>query len=315
MEWGDGFGYGNGCASETLVRRLHRDPRREHAPAVTKNAASFVPAIGKVVDLQALDSFVWSTLHGWGALPLRGIARSTLRQLLPTDPGADGEDLAHDLKAEEEALALVNYTTAEAESDYPYLFSLVSVRLWAMIEAAGSELLVTALLNPEELPGREELVKLRGPLLEFSAANQQDRAEMLLDLLRGQHQARMPGVAKQEALLSRLGLGGPVAPPVREILLELAEVRHCIVHRDGIADQKLIDACPWLGLKRGDALPATMSRFWLYRTAVYWYVMELARRWATLKGIQPLVQVADEMSAIVLDELTPAWAAKKRVSP
>jgi hypothetical protein len=58
-----------------------------------------------------------------------------------------------------------------------------------------------------------------------------------------------------------------------------------------------------------------MARYWFYRNATYWYILELVRRWARWQKIPQLVQLADQMDKVVVGEMTPAWARDKRIAP
>lgn len=278
-----------------------------------QDRAPVIPALGKVPELRVLDDYVWATLRGWVSLPAGRMVKSTLRAL-GRESEADPEALATDLKAEEEEIRLREFTDAQAEGDYPYLHSLVAVRLWAMIEAAVYEVLLEALKDRDSLAASTYLEKLKGPVLPFVGADPVESAELLLELMRRDVPRDALGAGRFEALLSRVNLGGPVTPPVDEILLELSEVRHCVVHRGSLTDRRLAERCPWLNVTEGETLPATQGRYWFYRTATYWYVLELTRRWCSAYDHPSLVKFADAMGPVVLSELSAEWA-KDRTWP
>lgn len=279
--------------------------------------------MGKVVELRKLDDFIWATLKGWGKLPVLGNLMGALESLalerkagrLKTeDIPAKIQELRAKLKDEEEALNLYKFAARQAKEDYPYLFSLVTVRLWAMVESAAREVLVEASKTPLELPNPAALEKLKAPIAPFVGANLEVQAELVADIIWQDVKGTFTGLGRTEAALVRLGLGGPPHAVIKEILLELSEVRHCVVHRGALADRRLLENCPWLAGKPGDFLPATLGRFWLYRTATYWYVMDLARRWSRWRKVQPIVQMADELEIVVLEELIPNWNQDKRLA-
>jgi hypothetical protein len=273
----------------------------------------FMPAFGKVIELGQLDDFVWATLHGWGSLP----ARKLIRKIVPlksdeTDPEGAAKRLAEGLKEDEEHLRLLKFTGDQADKDYPYLFSLVAVRLWAMVEAAARELVVEGIKQPVPLPKPAALAKLKGPIAPFIGADASLQTELAADALWHSVEGQFSGVERFDAVLDRLGFSGVPHATVHEILTELSEVRHCVVHRDGFADRRLLAACPWLGMNVGERLPATIERYWFYRTATYAYVMDLLRRWSRWRKIPQFVEIADQMEAAVLSELTPGWTEAKR---
>ena len=275
-----------------------------------------LPALGKIVELTELDDFVWATLHGWGALPARKQLRSFATVLsAQSNAHKEAEQLASRLRDEEEELRLLKFTESEAGKNYPYLFSLAAVRLWAMTESGVRELLVAALRHHTELPNPSALTKLRGRVYSFVGADAETQCELLADLLWKSVERQLSGVERFDTILSKIGLNGRPPGAINEVMRELAEVRHCVVHRGRMVDQRLLDACPWLGLTVGDPLPASIERFWFYRTATYWYFINLARRWAQWRSFAPVIALADQMEQVVLGELVPAWTAAKRLVP
>jgi hypothetical protein len=275
----------------------------------------FVPVYGKIEELRHLDDFIWATLKGWGALPAREyiLHRSRLRAVDEVNPEANTEQLIEDLKAEEEEHArLLKFASDQAGQDYPYLFSLVAVRLWAMVEAAAREFVVEGVRQPIPLPAPGALAKLKGPIAPFIGADSAVQSELVADALWQSVEGTFTSVERFDAVLDRLGFSGDLHTTTREVLLELAEVRHCVVHRNGLADQRLLSACPWLRIKVGGQLPATIHRYWFYRTAAYAYFMDLLQRWSKWRSVPKMLQLADTMEATVLSELIPGWKAQKR---
>lgn len=272
-----------------------------------------IPAFGKIEELSELDDFIWATLHGWGALP----AAKELRSLVPLidqegDPKGSAKRLADNLRSEEQYLRLNKFTAGQAESEYPYLFELASVRLWAWIEAAVRELLVEAVRQPTPLPDASALAKLKAPILPFFGAGLDQQAELLADALWQSVQGAFVGIERFEKVFEKLGLLGAPHNTVGEILTELSEVRHCVVHRNGQADRRLLTACPWLGDRIGARLPANLQRYWYYRTAAYSYLMSLLRRWARWRQVPKILELSNAMDATVLEELIPGWMREKR---
>jgi hypothetical protein len=86
------------------------------------------------------------------------------------------------------------------------------------------------------------------------------------------------GVGAYESLLEPIGLGGHVPDRVRRTLLECQQVRNVIVHRNGVCDTRLVQACPWLGLKIGETISVHKRAFERYSTAVRWYILEMSAR-------------------------------------
>lgn len=280
----------------------------------TKPAPIFVPAIGKIIELGTLDSFMWATLQGWGTLePMHGIARGLQPLVEEADPEKQAKELAERLKREEDNLKIIKFASDQAEKNYPYLFALIAVRLWAMAEAAARDIVVEAVKKPSGPPDRSKLGKLKGPIGSMLGADADTQAELVADVLWLAPEGRFRGVGRFDAVLELVGLGGSPPSPIDEVLIELAEVRHCVVHRGGSMDRRFLEACPWVAAKVGAGVPTSAQRFWFYRNAVYWYVLDLVRRWSRWQRIPDLVNLADSMDNVVLGEMKPAWATDKRI--
>src|SRR6266516_947362 len=132
---------------------------------MSKPASIVVPACGKIIELRTLDRFMWATLQGWGTLTgLKGLKDVIQSPVGEADPKTQAEALAKRLQEEEEDLKIIKFADEQAGKDYPYLFALVSVRLWAMAEAAAREVIVEAVKKPSGPPDRSKLVKLKGPI-------------------------------------------------------------------------------------------------------------------------------------------------------
>ena len=61
-------------------------------------------------------------------------------------------------------------------------------------------------------------------------------------------------------------------------MLELANVRNVLVHRSGIADQRLITTCPWLGIKMGERVKVNSEMFSRYSVVTPTYAAIVFRR-------------------------------------
>lgn len=281
---------------------------------MTAPASIFLPAFGKIIELGTLDNFMWATLKGWGSLVNVKHAREVFRNITEgADPAVEARELERRLKEEEDDLKLIHFTDEQAKEDYPYLMNLVCVRLWAIAEAGIREVVISALKEPNGPPDRSKLDKLKGPIAQFMGADADTQAELLADLIWQAPEGRFRGVQRFEAVLELLGLGGAVPAEVSEVLTELSEVRHCVVHRGGFLDRRFLHGCPWVQIPVGSRLPVSLQRYWFYRTAVYWYALELVRRWGRWKGVAGIVAMADGLDSVVLGELTPAWGSEKRL--
>lgn len=196
------------------------------------------------------------------------------------------------------------FAGAQSQHGFSYLFGIVAIRLWSLLEAFVDDIAVEALKTPEKCKDRVLLSKLKGPLIEFRNASPDDQAEYLAETLKQGVEATLKqGVGKFEAILEPLGFGGGVADEVRKCLFELCHVRNTLVHKGSKADRRLIDACPWLGLARGDHIRLSAKDFRRYSFAGYWYLIEIKHR-VKHRGTEPpreTLQLQDDLVAHILE--------------
>jgi hypothetical protein len=130
------------------------------------------------------------------------------------------------------------------------------------------------------LQSNDALKELKGPLLPFLTLSLSERATLILKLLEkdlGGSQ-RQVGVARFESLLEQFGLGGGVAPLVKRTLLELWAVRNLVAHKNGVADLRFIETCPWFSASPGTQLFVSPLHYRRYSLASTWYIGEVTRR-------------------------------------
>jgi len=191
----------------------------------------------------------------------------------PMEPGEALE------KAKARAATVAAFAEAQKTNGAPYLFSLCTVRLWALLEALVDELVVEAMKDPGSCTDQVLLSKLKGPLVEFKVASSDEQAEFLAETLKQAVDAPLKlGAGRFEAILGPVGLGGEVDDHVRKNLFELSQVRNCVVHKGAKADRRFLEACPWLDIDRGAEIQVTAAMFERYMTAAFWYAVELRGR-------------------------------------
>lgn len=182
-------------------------------------------------------------------------------------------------RAKERAAEVAMFAESQRTSGFSYLFSLCSVRLWALIEALVDELVIECLHKPSECPDQKLLAKLKGPLIEFRTAQPDEQAEFLAETLKQAVDAPLKlGVGRFEALLAPVGIGGYVQEKVQKTLYELSQIRNVIVHKGGKADRRIVEACPWLKLERGSSVHVNEPMFKIYISCAFWYLLEIRGR-------------------------------------
>jgi len=204
-------------------------------------------------------------------------------------------------KAKAHAGVLASFAELQQSNGNPYLYGLSSIRLWTLLEALIDELVVEAMKDPA-LCDKASLSKLKGPLIEFKSASPDEQAEFLADTLKQAVDAPLKlGIGRFEDILDPVRLGGSVDENVKRTLFELSQVRNCVVHKSGIADRRLIDACPWLNAERGKELRVTDAMFHRYMMAVYWYLFELRGRVDERNGEQRDAELVKGLAQVLME--------------
>lgn len=248
-----------------------------------------------------LDAFIAHTMEGIGYGLVADLAIDTLRDGLIDHPVKDDRVYAA-AKARVERLR--PFAEAEAEEGYPYLTSLVIVRLWSIMEAAVGALLADAVASPGPAADEQTLSRVKGSLFEFARGSEDERIEALVQgVLNTMPESAKIGVGRFEIPLASLGFGGAVDPAVARGVLELSEVRNAVVHGGGAVGKRLAERCPWLGWESTTQLAPTQRDYRIYTTAAYWYLLELERRWRDVRGRAPLEEYA-QLQGQMLDRLT-----------
>lgn len=231
-------------------------------------------------EIQDLDLFVSLASEGLAtgadAISLLDLRRETASVLGRPDPFPDADSYQ---AARQSAERIEAFGSAQRDKGYPYLYELATVKLWSLLENCVDEIVVTALDDPAKCPDQDLVRSIKGPLLEFLEASEDQRSEFLAGELKQLTRSRLQtGVGAFEAILRPVGLGGRVDPDVRRTLLELGQVRHLLVHRLGIVDARFADTCPWLAVALKDRLVIHRDHYDTYVMGCHWYLIELDRR-------------------------------------
>jgi hypothetical protein len=229
--------------------------------------------IGNAIEaLENLKHFVTSTNTG-----LELMSRLTpLREELQPTASISADDI--DRLAEYEAFA-----RNELESESPYLYGLAVIRLVTILETVVSDACLEAILRVPAVRQRSNLRKIEGPLLDFAAADEGQRAELLLNVLAETSKAKLKaGVGRYEPLLDAVGIGIRIADEVRTAMFEMLEVRNVLTHRNGRADARLMEKCAWLNAKLNEPVLVSKTMFDRYLAASQYVVVEILDRWLAL---------------------------------
>lgn len=150
---------------------------------------------------------------------------------------------------------------------------------WGAFDAAIEDLCVGMLMAEPDLLRNETFTKLKIPLAQFETLDKSERMRLLVnEVQRAQGIAAKRGVAVFESLLHVFGLDGNLPDEVGKSVWEMHCIRNVIVHRMSLADRRLVDSCPWLGLKINDKVVMTHAAFNRYGLALCSYAYAIIHR-------------------------------------
>ncbi len=213
----------------------------------------------------------------WAGVGYAGSAKKISAALRRASAALRKPDIAPSPRDIEKEEGLEEFVETHCKSGFPYLYCLVSLRLWSILETLVRDLVLDMLIAfPKLLQTNEALKELKGPLFPFLISSPSEQAAVILKLL--EKELSGPGVARFESLLDQVGLGGKVDGHVKRSLFELWAVRNVVAHKNGVADSQFIENCPWLGASPGKQLPISSIHYGRYNVASLWYIFEVERR-------------------------------------
>ena len=232
---------------------------------------------GEFIDRQheARDVLILST-HGISLLPHVPNAIRVFAERENDPDSAAATDYAHRLEVAKRQAELAQ---REVDTGFPLLYGQWAVALWNALECLIRDFLASWLANEPSASQLEAVRKIRIPLADYEAMTPEERHYYVIDMLERDHGIPLRrGINRLEDLLAIFGLSGPVKDETQKHLFELCQVRHVLVHRRGIADRRLIQACPWLDLKPGNPVIITPIMAYHYWEATDDYLATVIRR-------------------------------------
>lgn len=185
-------------------------------------------------------------------------------------------------KAQEEA----HLAQTEVDNDFPQLHAQAVIAGWGALEAGIREVAAAWLLNEPSVKSVEPVAKLKVRLSVYESMTKDERAHYLATLLEQDVASPLrQGASRFEALLKPLGLDGRVTKKTQKDLFEMHQVRNVLVHRRGVADRRLVEACPWLKLNPGDVVEVSHANWARYFAAIDAYALEVVNRVAAKFGV------------------------------
>jgi|GEM_PF-3608159 hypothetical protein len=165
------------------------------------------------------------------------------------------------------------------EKGYSDLYKPNVIALYTLLEAAVRDL-ITALFKEYKttLDKVKEVQKIKISVIEFETLTEHERYDYLYseyerDVVKGEKY----GVSRFKKLLDPLGINIIVEDENEKVILELAQIRNCIIHRNAIVDKKLLTECPWLksDYKIGDEIIIMQKHFKRYIHSVIVFSSDL----------------------------------------
>ncbi len=219
-------------------------------------------------------------------LKLVGVAGHALRAMKGS--ARLSEVLHHPPEAVDRVRELESLALEQVKADLPLLHSASAVLIWGALEAAFRDFLVRWLVRYPAARLVPELNNVRVRVAEYERLQGEDRMRYLVNILERELAASLrPGVGRFDCLLKPFGIRPKVSESAGRGLNELAAVRNVIVHRAGIADSRLLELCPSLGLRIGETVTVGRAAFENYVAVTSGYaaaLIESAREVSRVAG-------------------------------
>ena len=212
-----------------------------------------------------------------GIASLRGApglleAESVLAEALGDEERPRAEEM-------QDARKLAEVAQSELNKGFPLLHSQAMVSLWGSLEDLMRTFLSAWLANEPSAKQVETIRKLKIAVGEYESLDDYERCFHMVDLLeRDVHSPLRQGVSRFESILQPFGLSGKVDSEVQKRVYELFQVRNALVHRRGVADRRLTEACPWLNLTPGKPISVSHEMYAGYAEAVAQYATQVVGR-------------------------------------
>lgn len=157
----------------------------------------------------------------------------------------------------------------EAADGFPLMHSTGTLLLWAALESSTRDMLIRWLVKHPKALQAKDVANVRIKIGEYEQLDTENRMRFVVGLVEKETgSALQPGVGRFTGLLRVFSINPQCDDELKRDLLEMASLRHCIAHRAGVADRKLLTACPWLTLKENDRIAIKREDFLRYSKAV-----------------------------------------------
>jgi hypothetical protein len=216
--------------------------------------------------LQEEGKYLHLTMRGLGQLQ---VLPTVLEALHKVDAEIESEAGGTAPSKLEAAKQDADWIAKEARAGFPILHAHAVVGIWSALEVLCEDFAIAWLRNLPEAWSVPEVAKLKIPIAKYQQLNESERPRLIVsELSRSLSTDLRKGVGKLNSLLVVFDLAPSVGPNVQRALHELCQVRNVIVHCGGLADEKLVEECPWLGIRVGERVQVDHPVYgWYYRAA------------------------------------------------
>ena len=202
-----------------------------------------------------------------------------INEVINDDPtGATSADPEREARMSERRKS-AEMAQAEIERGFPLLHSHALMGIWGALKSAVDDAcLAHALANPGVL-AEGKLAKVKVNAVDFLALDEPQRIQLILAEGRRLSASSLRiGVAQFEYALEDVGLDGAIDENIRNTLRIAKAMRNVIAHRAGKIDRRLVEDCPDLELKHGDALRISKPQIYSVVMAAIMYLLTIANR-------------------------------------
>jgi len=189
---------------------------------------------------------------------------------------------AHMRESLEDEIKVIQIGVEGRESYESYLHGVAMIKACSVLESAVDDVAVALLSDREYWPKLDGLAKLRANKVDLVGLLQMTHTQqtnyLLSEIKKETAASYQTGAGRYESILNFVGMGGNVPEIASRSLLELLETRHLLVHRNGVADSKFVNKCPWKAAEIGTKIEIKRLDFSITSMAATWYLLEMQLR-------------------------------------
>ena len=170
------------------------------------------------------------------------------------------------------------FAAEEKMRGFPVLRAQSLVAYWSTFEACIEDLCIGFLLNEPRFLSAPAFARVKIDVATYESFDTEERMRFVLGEAEQRNVSHCYGAERFERLLEPFGFAGPVDDVMKKDLRALHHIRNVLVHRRGVVDRRLVEACPWLNFNVGEEIKIDAEKYDRYTNALAQYLLALARR-------------------------------------